>query len=157
MIYIFNAETITGYNNLDSILQVDNIDKIHSIAVGRVDFTASLGLGREHINSDKIMEYTRVMLEKAKAHNIMAGVGGGISPEAIPVLEKLSDVVEKFETRKVVFGYDSTLDIRKGLEYAMEFELLYLKNKASLYTAMSTEDSVRINMMEQRLGKIRSN
>ena len=78
MIYIFNAETITGYNNLDSILQVDNIDKIHSIAVGRVDFTASLGLGREHINSDKIMEYTRVMLEKAKAHNIMAGVGGGI-------------------------------------------------------------------------------
>ena len=97
------------------------------------------------------------MLEKAKAHNIMAGVGGGISPEAIPVLEKLSDVVEKFETRKVVFGYDSTLDIRKGLEYAMEFELLYLKNKASLYTAMATEDSVRINMMEQRLEKIRSN
>ena len=56
-----------------------------------------------------------------------------------------------------MFGYDSTLDIRKGLEYAMEFELLYLKNKASLYTAMATEDSVRINMMEQRLGKIRSN
>ena len=156
MIYIFNAETITGYNNLDDILQVNNINKIHSIAVGRVDFTASLGLGREYINTDKIMQYTRVMLEKARAHHIMAGVGGGISPEAIPVLEKLSDVVEKFETRKVVFGYDDTLDIPKGLEYAMEFELLYLKNKAALYTTMATEDLARIKMMEQRLEKIRN-
>ena len=156
MIYIFNAETITGYNNLDEILQVDNINKIHSIAVGRVDFSASLGLGREYINSDEIMQYTRVMLEKARAHNIMAGIGGGISPEAISVLEKLSDVLEKFETRKVVFGYDDKLDIRKGLEYAIEFEILYLKNKASLYKKMAEEDAIRITMMEQRLETFRN-
>jgi hypothetical protein len=156
MFYIFNAETITGYNNLDEILQLEGINRIHSIAVGRVDFTASLGYGRDYINSEEIMQYTRVMLEKAREHKIMAGVGGGISPEAIPILKKLSDVLEKFETRKVVFGYDDKLDIRKGLEYAIEFEILYLKNKAGLYQKMAAEDSARVKMMEQRLEVIRS-
>ena len=156
MFYIFNAETITGYNNLDDILSVDNIEKIHSVAVGRVDLTASLGYGRDYINSDEIMQYTRVILEKSREHNIMAGIGGGISIEAIPVLKKLSDVVEKFETRKIVFKYDDDLDVLKALECAVEFEILYLKNKAELYQKMADEDSARVKMMEKRLQVIRS-
>lgn len=156
MYYIFNAETVTGYNNLDEILKVDGIDLIHSIAVGRVDFTASLGYGRDYINSEKIMKYTRIMLEKARKHSIMAGMGGGISPEAIPVIKQLGDVLEKFETRKVVFGYTEDLDIKKGLELAMEFEILYLKNKATLYEKMALDDVERIKMMEKRLEIIRS-
>lgn len=156
MYYIFNAETITGYENLDDIFEVDGIDLIHSIAVGRVDFTASLGHGRDYINSEEIMRYTRSMLEKAKKRNIMAGMGGGISPEAIPVIKSLGDVLEKFETRKVVFGYSDDLDIKSGLELAMEFEILYLKNKASLYEKMASDDLDRIKMMEERLQIIRS-
>ena len=156
MYYIFNAETITGYHNLDEILAVEGIDLIHSIAVGRVDFTASLGHGRDYINSEEIMKYTRVMLEKARKHNIMAGMGGGISPEAIPVIKQLGDVLEKFETRKVVFGYTEDLDIKKGLELAMEFEILYLKNKATLYEKMASDDIERIKMMEKRLEVIRT-
>lgn len=156
MFYIFNAETITGFNNLDAILEVDGIEKIHSIAVGRVDFTASLGKGRDYINSEEITEYTRKILEKARKKKIMAGMGGGISPEAIPVIKQLGDVIEKFETRKVVFGYSDDLDIRKGLELAMMFEILYLKNKASLYARMASDDTERIKMMEQRLEIIKN-
>lgn len=156
MFYIFNAETITGYNNLDDILSVDNIDKIHSVAVGRVDLTASLGYGREYINSEEIMKYTRDILEKARERNIMAGIGGGISIEAIPILKSLSDVVEKFETRKIVFKYDDELDIMRALEYAVEFEIMYLKNKAELYQKMADEDAARVKMMENRLQVIRN-
>lgn len=156
MCYIFNLETITGYNNLNEILDVDQIEKMHSIAVGRVDFTASLGYGRDYINSEEITKYTREILEKARAKGIMAGMGGGISLEAIPVIEHLGDVIEKFETRKVVFEYSKDLNIKKGLELAAEFEILYLKNKAALYEKMAKDDIERIKMLENRLGIIKS-
>lgn len=151
MYYIFNAETITGYDNLDDILSVDGIDTIHSIAVGRVDFTASLGYNRDKINSPEITKYVRTMLEKAHAHKIMAGMGGGVNIDALPVIYSLDDIIEKFETRKVVFGYNKNIDYKKGLCLAMEFELLYLLNKQEYYQNMADEDISRIKMMTERL------
>ena len=55
-----------------------------------------------------------------------------------------------------IFGYTEDLDIKKGLELAMEFEILYLKNKATLYEKMASDDIERIKMMEKRLEVIRS-
>ncbi len=151
MCFIFNAETIAGYNNLEPILSVSGIEKIHSIAVGRVDFTASLGYDRSKINTDEITNYVRTMLLKAREHHIMAGMGGGINLDALPVINALSDVLEKFETRKIVFGFDKSIDYAKGLCLAMEFELLYLQNKHEFYNNMANEDLTRIQMMQKRL------
>ena len=55
-----------------------------------------------------------------------------------------------------MFGYTEDLDIKKGLELAMEFEILYLKNKATLYEKMASDDIERIKMMEKTLEVIRS-
>lgn len=156
MYYIFNAETITGYNNLDAILSVKDIEKIHSIAVGRVDFTGSLGYARDRINTPEITEYVRTMLQKAKSHNIMAGMGGGVDLDALSVVASLTDILEKFETRKIVFGYDPDTNYKKGLFLAMEFELLYLQNKRDFYQNMASEDVTRIQMMEKRLEETRT-
>ena len=152
-LFIFNAETITGYHNLDAILQVDGIAKIHSIAVGRGDFTASLGYGRDKINSDEITKYTREMLEKARACGIETGIGGGITYEAVPVVHELGDIVEKIETRKIVFGYNESINIKQAIILAMEFEILHLKNKTEFYKRIATEDVRRIQIMEERLKK----
>lgn len=149
--YIFNAETITGYNNLDQILNIPEIELLHSIAVGRVDFTASLGYGRDEINTSKITTYVRTMLEKARNKGLMAGMGGGIGPDSISVIQELGDVLEKFETRKVVFPYNQSMSLARALELAVEFEILYLKNKASVYEKMAKDDFDRIKMMEKRL------
>lgn len=154
---IFNAETITGYNNIDAIYSVKNIEQIHSIAVGRVDMTASLGYGRDMINSDEIFDITLDLLQKSKAKGIMQGMGGGVSPESIPFIRKLGKNLEKFETRKVVFKNDSSMNIEKGLALAMEFELLYLKNKREMYEIMANEDTVRIEMMEKRFESMLQN
>ncbi len=151
MYFIFNAETITGYNNLDDIFNVEGIDLIHSIAVGRNDFTASLGYGTDYIDSSEITQYTRNMLVKAREKNIITGMGGGVSLTTIPVIESLGDILEKFETRKIVFAYTPGMNIKKGLELGMEFEILYLKNKASLYEKMALNDLERIKVMEKRL------
>lgn len=149
--FIFNAETITGYNNLDAILSVEGIDKIHSIAVGRVDFTSSLEFDRSRINTPEITDYVRNMLSKAKEHGIMPGMGGGVNLDSLTVIDSLSDILEKFETRKVVFGYDKNINYKQGLCLAMEFELLYLQNKREYYKKMADEDVERIKMMEKRL------
>lgn len=156
MYYIFNAETITGYHNLEQIFSVEGIEKIHSIAVGRVDFTASLGYERNQINTAEVTKYVRSMLTEAKKHNIVPGMGGGISLEALPVVHSLNDLLKKFETRKIVFGYNESVDYQKGLCLAMEFELLYLQNKRDFYLDMANEDIVRIEMMEKRFNEAQS-
>jgi len=148
--FIINAETVTCYNNIDAIFAVKDIDTIHSIAVGRVDLTGSLGYGRDMINSDEIFDMTLTFLQKAKAKGIMPGMGGGISIESIPFIKRLGTNLEKFETRKVVFKNDANLDYEKCILLAMEFEILYLKNKQALYTIMANEDVTRIAMMEKR-------
>lgn len=151
MLYVFNAETITGYNNLDEILKVPGFkEHIDSVSVGRVDFSASLGLCRDDINTDKVTPYLDTMLRKCNAAGIKCGFGGGVSPETIPVFEKVKDILYKFETRKVVFRYFDELNVIDGLLLAMEFELLYLKNKNNLYTYLRNEDLKRIEMLEKR-------
>lgn len=151
MLYVFNAETITAYENLDAILAVDGVkERIDSVSVGRVDFSASLGLSRDAINTDQVTPYLDTMLRKCHAAGLRCGFGGGVSPETVPVFEKVRDVLYKFETRKIVFRYFDGLDIVSGLLLAMEFELLYLKNKNNLYAYLRNEDVARIQMLEKR-------
>lgn len=151
MLYVFNAETITTYNNLDDILKVPGVkEKIDSVSVGRVDFTASLGLSRDDINTDKITPYVDTMLRKCYAAGLKPGFGGGVSPETKEVLEKVKDVLYKFETRKIIYRYFDELKLTDALLLGMEFELLYLKNKNNLYTYLRDEDVKRIAMLEKR-------
>lgn len=151
MLYVFNAETITTYNNMDAILAVPGVkEKIDSVSVGRVDFTASLGLTRNDINSDKITPYVETMLRKCYNAGLKCGFGGGVSPDTKPVLDKVADVLYKFETRKIIYRYFDELKLTDALLLGMEFELLYLKNKNALYTYLRNEDVKRIEMLEKR-------
>ena len=156
--FIINTETITCFENFDEILDVDGIEILHSIAVGRVDLSGSMGLSRDKINGDEVFNITKIFLEKAIAKGLVPGVGGGISQDAIPFVKRLGSLVEKFETRKVVFKTPESLaNINEGLIKAMEFELMYLKNKYDFYNRMAQEDVARMKMMEARLSQMRSN
>ena len=152
--FIINTETITCFENIDEIFAVKDIEILHSIAVGRVDLSGSMGLSRDEINGEKVYEITKVFLEKAIAKGIVPGMGGGISQDAIPFITRLGKLVEKFETRKVVFRCpDALSNINEGLVKAMEFELLYLQNKYEFYNRMAQEDMSRMKMMEARLSQ----
>lgn len=151
MLYVFNAETITTYNNLDAILAVPGVkEKIDSVSVGRVDFTASMGLTRADINTDKVTPYVETMLRKCHDAGLRCGFGGGVSPDTIPVLNQVKDILYKFETRKIIYRYFDELKVTDALLLGMEFELLYLKNKNNLYTQLRNEDLTRIDMLEKR-------
>lgn len=148
--WIINTETKTCRENFDEILTASE-GFLDTIAIGRVDLSASMGLGRSDINSDVMYDAVYDFATRAKSKNLKVGVGGGVSLETIPFILKMKEYVDKFETRKVVFKLiDNEELLKKGLVYAMEFEMLYLKNKCEFYNDMAREDIERVKMLEKR-------
>ena len=148
--WIINTETKTCRENFDDILEVSK-GFLNTIAVGRVDLSGSMGLTRDEINSEVMFEATKEFATKAKKAGLRVGVGGGVSLDTIPFLLKMKEYVDKFETRKIVFPlYDDEEKLKKGLVLAMEFEMLYLKNKCEFYEDMAVEDQNRVKMLTER-------
>lgn len=152
--FAFNLETITGYNNFDEMLALPHLSRLSGVTIGRVDLTGSMGLGREAINtSDEIFNICLDVFTKAKKAGLSTGLGGGISKEALPVINRLSQskVLDKFETRKIVFPAESAKYGEEAILKAVEFELAWLKSKRRFYSRIKAEDEVRIAMIESRL------
>lgn len=151
--WIINTETVTCHQNLDQILGGGR-GFLNTIAIGRVDYAASMGLGRKEINSSVILAQSIDIAKKGREYGYRVGIGGGISIDAIPFLQEMYAYIDKFETRKVVFtaSADEGL-LRNGITCAMEFEMLYLRNKCEYYDRMAKEDLNRLEMLEARLHK----
>jgi 4-hydroxy-2-oxoheptanedioate aldolase len=152
--FAFNLETITGYNNFDEMLALPDISLLSGVTVGRVDLTGSMNLGRDAINTSReVFDICDAVFKKAKAKELKTGMGGGISIEALPVIKELNEnrVLDKFETRKVVFAASSVEFGEPAILKAVEFELLWLKSKRRYYSGIKAEDESRIAMIEKRL------
>ena len=77
-------------------------------------------------------EYTRITIESSK--------------------EIKKTHLNRFETRKVIFSSDALeiKDLSKGMLEAINFELLWLKNKKNYYGSIFQEDDKRIKMLSDR-------
>jgi len=152
--FAFNLETISGYNNFGEMLELPDISLLSGITVGRVDLTGSMNLGRDVINTSReVSDICRAVFEKSKAKGLKTGMGGGISIEVIPVIEELNKdgLLDKFETRKVVFQASSVKYGEPAILKAVKFELQWLKSKRRYYSGIKAEDESRITMIEKRL------
>lgn len=158
--FLFNLETITGFNHLDEILQVSTSENgVQGLVFGRVDFAGSLGLTRDSINSNEITKYVLAASEKTKQAGLDFVMGGAISSDSLEVIKEVAKVhLTRFETRKIVFsGNAATMkDIEKGLVNAVHFELLWLINKRDYYSRITNEDAKRIEMLESRWNVLNS-
>jgi len=148
--FAFNLETLTALLHLKLMLELDT-SMLSGITIGRVDLTNSLDKGREEINSDSVSFYCEEALKTIKAYGLKTGLGGGISKEALPVIERLCHLLDKFETRKVVFPIESRKYGEDIIHTALKFELLWLQSKRRYYSRIKTEDEKRILMLEERL------
>lgn len=154
--WIINTETITCHENLEAILDA-GVGFLNTIAIGRVDLSASMGLSRDVINSDEVYDVAVDMAQKAKARNLTVGFGGGISFDAIPFILTMAPYADRFETRKIVFSLtNDEARIRRGIMLAMEFEMLYLKEKCGFYDRMANEDRARLEMLAARIEKAKA-
>ncbi len=152
--FLANMETITGFKNIDEISELAAKSQgLEGLVFGRVDFAGSLSIDRALLNDNKITDYCLEVSKKCNEHNLDLVVGGGISVDAIDALKKINNnFLSRFETRKIIFSSKSLCQssIDQGLLTAVEFELLWLKNKQEYYSIITSEDARRIDMLESR-------
>jgi hypothetical protein len=150
--FLINLETITAFRNFDDMLKIPEAERLGGIVIGRVDLTGSMGLGREDVNGQPVLELALAAAAKAKAKGKQVVVGGGVSVHSLPFFRAFpAGHLDRYETRKVIFGCPAALSNREdAFLKAVEFELLWLKNKKAYYGAIHHEDDARLEMMEKR-------
>lgn len=148
--FAFNLETITAVINFDDMLKL-NLEPIKSITIGRVDLSNSYGWGRNVINNNRMLNICADVLMRIKAAELKAGIGGGISKEALLFIQELASLLYKFETRKVVFPIAACRQGKEAIVTANRFELLWLQSKRRYYSRIKVEDEKRIQMLEGRI------
>jgi hypothetical protein len=153
--FLTNLETITGFENLDGMIEAAKIqDGLDGLVFGRVDFVMSMGAnGREDVNKDFVTETVVATAHSCKKAGIELVMGGGISRDAIPSIREVQSVhLDRYETRKIIFKGEAIQlpAADKALIAAVKFELLWLKNKRDYYGSIFREDDTRIEMLESR-------
>jgi len=152
--FLFNIETITGFENREALLDsITGADGADGAVFGRVDFVGSLGWDRNTINSKETTAYILEVAKICKSKSKQLVMGGGVSIESLDAIRAVHAIhLDRFETRKVVFDAKLALDsdIESGLVDAVNFELLWLENKRNYYSGISNEDNKRIEMLAAR-------
>jgi 4-hydroxy-2-oxoheptanedioate aldolase len=155
--FCINVETVTGFENFDAMLQLDDMRDLDGVVLGRVDMTGSMGLTREDVNSEPVFGLASELFTKAKAAGLECALGGGVSADSLDFMRRLPEgCLDRYETRKVVFGCPAALgdEADKGILKAVGFELMWLKNKRDFYGCIFDEDRTRIEMLQGRYDRL---
>lgn len=143
-----NIETITGYLNFDEIISLPEMKELSGIVFGRGDMVRSLGLTKDEINSDEMLEFSSSLARKTYKYSKKFIIGGGVSSRSLPFFKKLPEnCLNKIETRKIIFDAQKLLksdNAKEGILKAIEFELMWIKNKQDFYKVVNDYDSQRI-------------
>lgn len=151
-----NIETISAKKNLEEMLEIQEISLLKGIVIERVDLSLSSGLDDNSINNEEINQMVLSIIKNAKKNKLLCVIGGGVSKYSLPFFRSLPDgYLDRYETRKVCFVSPKALknEPEKGILKALEFELLWLKNKLTYFEGISLADKQRMNLIEQRYVK----
>jgi hypothetical protein len=147
-----NVETVTTVQNLDAMLAIPEVKDLKGVVIGRVDLTESMGIGQKEVNSPQVLKIALEIDQKAAAKKMEVVVGGGVSVHSLDFFKSFPPGhLSRFETRKIIFSCPGALNNKEeAFLKAVEFELLWLKNKKSHYQAIYCEDDQRLEMLEKR-------
>lgn len=149
--FFINIETITGYTNIDEILNLPESEISSGIVFGRGDMVRSMGLSKDDVNSEKILEIAKDLAKKTSAKNKELIIGGSVSTRSVSFFKMVPMSLNKIETRKVIFDVQKLLDsdnVEEAILKAINFELLWIKNKRENYGILRDIDVQRIIALE---------
>lgn len=111
-------------------------------------------MAKKDVDNEKILNAVQRVSRAVKAKGLKFAIGGNITAKSIDFIKtlKVENLIDKYETRKVVFAIDSiNANPREGINAALKFELLWLKSKRRFYARIKAEDEQRIEDLEKRL------
>lgn len=149
---LVNIETFAAYQCFNQMLAIPEIKYLNGIVIGRVDMVGSMGIGRAQVNSQQVLDLSIDLAKQAKDHGLKVVVGGGVSVDAIPFFKAFpAGHLDRFETRKIIFSCPSAINNPEmAFIKAVQFEIMWLKNKRNYYSVIAREDEDRIQMMQDR-------
>ncbi len=150
--FLINLETITAFKNFEEMLLIPEIKYLKGVVIGRDDLVGSMGLTPQDINGSQILMIALQIAEKAKSAGLSVVVGGGVSVHSLPFFKTFPEGhLDRLETRKIVFSCPEALsNPEEAFRKALEFEILWLKNKKNYYEIIVHEDDRRIAILEDR-------
>lgn len=156
MVFGINLETALGVQQFDAMLALPNLKTLTLVNVGRVDLSDSLEICRGHINtSQRMFDICHEVFTKAKKVGLKTSMGGSIDLDALPLIQNLyyAKLLDRFETRRLVFSADAWQAGRQLIIEAIKFEFLYLASLQRFGSRIKARDGKRIAMIESRLGE----
>ena len=150
-----NIESKLGYENIEKILKVisEKSLPISYIVIGRTDLSSSLQI--KDVNSEKIFEISKDILNKSYFKNIRCTLGGNLTSESFEFINNLNNFkLYAFETRKTTFKYSKSIsknEFDNLIKLSLEFELAWLNLKRSMYSIRSNEENARVYKIKNRL------
>jgi len=147
----FNLETIQAYKNLSELKE--EFKSIDYVTFGRVDFVSSLNKDRSYVDNEEMYDYVSDVFKTVKTYNKKCYMGGAISITSEEFINKLvnAQLLDKFETRYIIFDVTKITDFKKCIYYANLFEVAWLKYIREMYLMSADKDKKRIEMIEERL------
>lgn len=154
--FLINIETISGFKNLDDIINSSEFYEINGITFGRSDMAGSMGLSKDKVDSDEIFNMAEIISLNMKNLNKDMVIGGNVSALSLEFFKKIP-YLSRFETRKVIFNREIlNKNPLKSLSKALEFELMWQKNKLEFHEMMLNKDKIRLKLLEERYEKLTS-
>lgn len=153
--FLFNMETKTSFDNRHKMIAVAVASSLAGIVFGRSDYSGSMGIASDQIESAAVTDDILEMAGLCKKSGLDLVVGGAVSNASLPSLRAINQIhLTRFETRKVIFSGSALAvpEIEDGLYNAVQFELLWLMNKREYYSRISMEDSKRFDILVNRWG-----
>ena len=146
-----NLETIDACNRAQEILEAHHRD-LNGIVVGRSDLSKSMGLEKKNVNDKKVIDVVRRTMTIAKSFGLQTKMGGTVSNESVEVINKLfsEGLLDRFETRAVVFTISESEDILSSVTAALAYEQMLLKKRHHFHDAKAKFFNDRVESIEGR-------
>ena len=156
-IFLINVETKQTFENIKQIINFTkkNKNELDGLVFGRTDYTLSCNYDKIEVNSEKVTNDIKIVSKLCKENDLQLVVGGGVSIDAIPCLNQISQIhLNRFETRKIIFSKESLniKSLKDTMLNAVRFELSWLRNKKNYYENIFKEDDSRIKILSDRWG-----